>query len=201
MPYVVGLTGGIGSGKSAAADEFARLGADVIDTDAISHVLTAPGGDAIDPIRAAFGDDVITSDGRLDRARMREIAFRDPSARKTLESILHPLIRAESERRTTAATAPYVVLVVPLLVEGREYRRRVARVAVVDCPVETQIARTMARSQLDRAAVERILAAQASRDDRLAAADDIIDNTGDLAALHARVAALHHEYLAAARVV
>ncbi len=198
MTYIVGLTGGIGSGKSAAADEFGRLGADIIDADVIAHALTAPGGAAIDAIRAAFGDDVIAADGRLDRARMCEPASHDPSARRTLEAIRHPMIHAETERRTAASTVPYVVLVIPLLVEGGNSRGRFDRVAVVDCPVETQITRTMARSRLDRAEVERIVAAQASRDDRRAAADDIIDNDGDLPSLHAQVAALHAAYLAAA---
>lgn len=196
MPFVVGLTGGIGSGKSAAADAFAAQGAAIVDTDAIAHELTGPGGEAMPEIRDAFGPDVVTTDGRLDRARMRDLAFRDGTARRRLEAILHPRIRQVSETRVAESRAPYVVLVVPLLIESGDYRARVHRVAVVDVPAEIQIERTMARSALDREQVLRILAAQASREARLAAADDIIDNAGDRPALAARVAALHADYLA-----
>lgn len=196
-PYVVGLTGGIGSGKSAAADAFARLGAAVVDTDAIAHELTGPGGDAMPDIRAAFGDAVVAADGRLDRAAMRRLAFADPAARRRLESILHPMIRAESDRRCRAATAagaPYVILAVPLLIESGTYRQRVGRVAVVDCREETQVARVMRRSGLAGEEVRRIMAAQVSRSERLAAADDVIDNEADLAALAGRVAELDRQY-------
>jgi dephospho-CoA kinase len=195
MPFVVGLTGGIGSGKSAAADAFAARGAAVVDTDAIAHELTGPDGDAMPAIRDAFGPGVVTADGRLDRARMRDLAFRDGTARKRLEAILHPMIRQVSAARVASARAPYVVLVVPLLVEGRDYRERVNRVVVVDVPEAVQIERTMARSGLDREQVLRILAAQASREARLAAADDVIDNAGDRAALDSRVGQLHAGYL------
>jgi dephospho-CoA kinase len=198
MPFVVGLTGGIGSGKSAAADAFAARGASVVDTDAIAHELTGPDGAAMPALCDAFGPDVVSPDGRLDRAHMRDLAFRDGSARKRLEGILHPLIRQVSAARVADAQGPYVVLVVPLLVESADYRNRVDRVAVVDVPEAVQIARTMARSGLDRDEVARIIAAQASREARLAAADDVIDNAGDRAALDARVAALHVDYLARA---
>lgn len=203
MSYVVGLTGGIGSGKSAAADLFAAHGAAVIDTDAIAHALTKAGGAAMPAIRAEFGDAVVAADGALDRAAMRARVFADEStktpARKRLEAILHPLIRAESERQLAAATAPYAILVVPLLIEAGDYRKRVNRIAVVDCAEATQIARVMSRSGLARAEIERILAAQATRDARLAAADDIIDNDGDIAALPPRIERLHADYLALAR--
>lgn len=199
MPYVVGLTGGIGSGKSAAASEFETLGATVVDTDAIAHALTGPDGAAMPAIRERFGPSVIASDGRLDRAQMRALAFGDPEARHALESILHPRIREEAQRQVHAATSPYVVLVVPLLVESGSYRDRVARVAVVDCTPETQIARTMARSRLPREQVEQILAAQATREQRLSAADDVIPNDSTLEALRHCVAALHARYLDAAR--
>jgi dephospho-CoA kinase len=199
VSYVVGLTGGIGSGKSAVADLFAARDVAVIDTDAIAHELTAAGGAAMPAIRAEFGDRVVDADGALDRAAMRAIVFADPPARKRLEAILHPLIRAEGERRIAAATSPYVILMVPLLVESGSYRERVNRVAVVDCREETQIARVMNRSGLAREEVERILAAQATRAERLAAADDIIDNDGDIAALPPRIGHLHGEYLALAR--
>lgn len=198
MSGVVGLTGGIGSGKSAVADLFAAQGVPVVDTDALAHALTAPGGAAMPAIRAAFGAGVVGPAGALDRGAMRAIAFADPSARKRLEAILHPMIRAEGERLIADClrTSPYAILMVPLLVESGDYRRRVDRVAVVDCAEETQVARVMSRNGLARAEVERILAAQASRAERLAAADDIIDNDGALADLAPRVAALHAEYSA-----
>lgn len=199
MTYVVGLTGGIGSGKSAAADLFAAHGAAVIDTDAIAHALTKAGGAAMPAIRAEFGAAVVAGDGALDRAAMRAMAFADPSARKRLEAILHPLIRDEGERQLAAATAPYAVLVVPLLIEAGDYRKRVNRIAVVDCAETTQIARVMSRSGLARAEIERILAAQATRAERLAAADDVIDNDGELVALPAQIERLHANYLALAR--
>jgi dephospho-CoA kinase len=199
VTWVVGLTGGIGSGKSAVADLFAAQEVAVIDTDAIAHELTAAGGGAMPAIRAGFGDAVATPDGALDRAAMRAMVFADPASRKRLEAILHPLIRAESEQRIAAATSPYVILMVPLLVESGSYRERVQRVAVVDCAEETQIARVMGRNGLAREEVERILAAQATRAERLAAADDVIDNDGDIAALPPRIAQLHGDYLALAR--
>ena len=198
-PYIVGLTGGIGSGKSAAADRFAELGAAIVDTDAIAHALTGPGGQAIAAIRAAFGDAVITPDGALDRKAMRDRAFADPDERRRLEAILHPAIGAESARQVSAARAPYVVLVVPLLVESGKYRERCDRLCVVDCPVEVQIARVMTRSRLPEEQVRAIMATQASREQRLAVADDVIDNGGDLATLLAQVDRLHESYLAAAR--
>jgi dephospho-CoA kinase len=197
MGFVVGLTGGIGSGKSSAADAFARLGAVVVDADAVAHELTGPGGAAMPAIEAAFGRSVVAADGRLDRAAMRSLAFGDPGARKRLEAILHPLIGDETRRRcreALASGAPYVVMEVPLLVESGNYRQRVQRVVVVDCDDELRIARVMARSGLARAEVERIMATQASREDRLAAADDVIDNGGSLEDLVARVGALHAIY-------
>ncbi|MFN3987922.1 MAG: dephospho-CoA kinase [Rhodocyclaceae bacterium] len=197
-PFIVGLTGGIGSGKTAATDRFASLGATVVDTDLIAHQLTTPGGAAIAAIREAFGADAIDTAGALDRAAMRQRVFADPSARKRLEAILHPLIRNESARRCAAATTAYVVLAVPLLIESGDYRTRVARICVVDCPEALQITRVMSRNQMDEAQVRAILAAQASREQRLAAADDIIDNAGDLAHLEAQVDRLHRHYLALA---
>ena len=198
MSFVVGLTGGIGSGKSAVADLFAARGIAVIDTDAIAHELTAPGGEAMPAIRDTFGAAVATPDGALDRAAMRNIVFADPPARKRLEAILHPLIRSESERRLASADSPYAILMVPLLVESGDYRKRVDRVAVVDCREETQIARVMRRNGLTRPEVERILAAQASRAQRLEAADDVIDNDGSLDELGPRIEQLHVSYLASA---
>jgi dephospho-CoA kinase len=196
---VVGLTGGIGSGKSAAADCFAALGAVIVDADAIAHELTVPGGGAMAALEAEFGKAVVATDGRLDRALMRRLAFDDPGVRQRLEGILHPLIRAQADLRSRsalAAGAPYVVLVVPLLIESGDYRHRIDRVVVVDCDDEARISRVMARSGLTRAEVERIMGAQAGREDRLAAADDVIDNSSDLDNLARQVAELHHRYLA-----
>lgn len=191
---VVGLTGGIGSGKSAAAEEFARLGATVVDTDAISHELTAAGGAAIAEIGRVFGAPAIGPDGALDRAYMRERAFADPAARRALEGILHPMIREESARRIASATGPYVVHVVPLLVESGEYGRRVDRILVVDVPEDVQVARVRSRG-LAEAQIRRIIASQAARAERLAAAHDVIDNTASLEALRSQVRALHQKYL------
>ena len=199
MPYVVGLTGGIGSGKSAAADAFARLGATVVDTDAIAHELTGPGGAAIPEIQRQFGKAFVDGTGAMDRKRMRDLVFSDAEEKQRLEALLHPMIRAESARRVGAAAGPYAVLVVPLLVESAGYRERVDRVLVVDCPEAVQIARVMQRSNLPEAQVRRILASQVSREKRLAAADDVIDNSGSIAALQQRVAELHDQYLARAR--
>jgi dephospho-CoA kinase len=198
MSFVVGLTGGIGSGKSAVGRLFEQLGIAVIDTDAIAHQLTTPGGAAMPAIRAIFGDAVATADGALDRAAMRAIVFADPPARKRLEGILHPMIREESERRLAGADSPYAILMVPLLVESGSYRERVDRIAVVDCDVETQIARVMQRNGLARAEVERILAAQATREQRLEAAADVIDNDRSLADLEPQIERLHASYLALA---
>lgn len=199
---VIGLTGGIGSGKSTVADRFVARGAALVDTDQLAHQLTVPGGDAMATIEAAFGPTVVAADGSLDRAAMRTVVFQDPAARRRLEAILHPMIRARTDagaRAALAGGAPYVLLAIPLLVEAGNVRSRVDRVLVIDCPVEVQIARVMTRSGLSRAEVERILAAQATREARLAAADDVIDNGGDLEALEPRVRALHEHYLTLAR--
>ncbi|THF63829.1 dephospho-CoA kinase [Pseudothauera nasutitermitis] len=198
-PWTVGLTGGIGSGKSAVAERFAARGAAVVDTDLIAHALTAPDGAAMPALRAAFGDGPIAADGSLDRAAMRALVFADPAARARLEGILHPLIRSESARQCAAARTPYVMLVVPLLVESGDWRTRCDRLCVVDCPEALQIARVQARSGLAEPQVRAIMAAQASRAERLAAADDVIDNAGPLETLDAQVDALHGRYLGLAR--
>jgi dephospho-CoA kinase len=199
MPFCVGLTGGIGSGKSSAARIFGELGAAVVDTDEISHDLTRPGGAALAAIRGAFGDEYIAADGGLARARMRQRVFSDVSARGKLETILHPLIRREVAARVAAARGPYVVIVVPLLLETGAYRDLIQRILVIDSSEETQIARTMGRSGLAEAEVRAVMAAQAPRATRLAAADDVLPNEGDLATLRRGTEALHLRYLALAR--
>ena len=200
---VVGLTGGIGSGKSAAADEFARLGAIIVDTDAIAHELTASGGLAVPEIRKLFGETAIGPDGAMDRKRMRDHVFADPAASRKLEELLHPMIREESRKRIAAAererSGPYVIHVVPLLIESPDYRSRVDRVLVVDAPDDTRAARVGARSGLADDQVRRIMRTQVSRAERLAAADDVIDNAGSRDALRKQVAALHQKYLQFAR--
>ena len=198
MPLVIGLTGGIGSGKSAAADAFEKLGATVIDTDAIAHALTGPGGAAVAEVARQFGKAFVGASGAMDRKRMRDLVFSDAEEKQRLEALLHPMIRAESERRIAAAAGPYVIYVVPLLVESAGHRERVARVLVVDCPEALQLSRVRQRSMLPEAQVKRIIASQIKRERRLAAADDVIDNSGDLAALHKQVGALHEKYLALA---
>ena len=197
MTLRVGLTGGIGSGKSTVASRLVELGADLIDTDAIARSLTLPGGAAIEPIRETFGPDFIAADGSLHRALMREAAFADVEARRRLEAILHPRIGAEVERRASASTAPLTVLDIPLLVESGRWRGRVDRVWVVDCGEETQLARVMARSGWTEAAVRAVIAQQASRSVRRGAADAVIHNDGiDLETLLAQVDALWRQTLA-----
>jgi dephospho-CoA kinase len=190
----VGLTGGIGSGKSAAADEFAKLGATVVDTDVISRELTEKGGAAVADIERMFGKDFV-SGGAMDRKRMRDHVFADPGAKRALEALLHPMIREESAQRIAASAGPYVIHVVPLLIESPDYRRRVDRVLVVDAPEETQVERVRARSGLAADEVRAIMRGQLSRAERLAAADDVIDNGGSRDALRKQVGALHQKYL------
>ena len=199
MTFVVGLTGGIGSGKSVVAELFARRGITVVDTDAIAHGLTGPGGGAIEAIRESFGSDFITPEGALDRARMRALVFRDPRSKRRLERILHPRIRAESTAKIAAANSPYVILMVPLLVEAGTDPTRYQRVVVVDCKEDDQIQRVMRRSQLSDDEVRRIMASQAGRQERLDAADDIVDNSEALDDLEPQVEKLHRRYLALAR--
>jgi dephospho-CoA kinase len=196
--FVVGLTGGIGSGKSTVADLFVQRGAALVDTDAIAHELTGPAGIAMPALCATFGDAIVRPDGGLERAAMRRLVFTDATAKLRLEAILHPLIRCESERRCAAATSPYVILAVPLLIESGAYRERCDRILVVDCSETTQLARVVARSGMDVAEVRAIMAAQATRQARLAAANDCVDNEGAPEALAAQVEKLHQVYLAAA---
>lgn len=193
--FSVGLTGGIGSGKTTVANLFAQRGATVVDTDAIAHRLTASGGIAIPAIRAEFGDSFIAPSGTMDRAKMRAQVFSEPTAKTRLEGILHPMIRQECEREAAAAKGSYVIFVVPLLVESARWREKVARVLVVDCPQEQQISRVMARNAMSREQVLAIMATQASRELRLAAADDIILNDGAPEALAPAIDRLHALYL------
>lgn len=193
-PFSVGLTGGIGCGKSTVADLFASRGAAVIDTDLIAHRITAPDGLAMPAIRVQFGKEYITAAGALDRQRMRARVFADNQAKRKLESILHPMIRSECERDAAAAQGSYLMFVVPLLVESPDWRQRVSRILVVDCPEQQQIARVMKRSGLSEPEVRAIMANQVSRAERLAAADDVIANDEDLAHLVAQVDRLHAQY-------
>lgn len=193
-PLRVGLTGGIASGKSTVADMFVDLGVPVIDTDVIAREVVQPGQPALEEIRDTFGDGVIAADGTLDRAAMRAIVFGDDSARRRLEAILHPRIGAATRQQADAAGGDYQVIVVPLLV-GSALRAYVDRVLVVDCDEETQVARLLARDAETEAQARRILAAQSSRDERLAIADDVITNGGDLEETREQVLALHRHYL------
>jgi len=193
--FVVGLTGGIGSGKSTVADLFVALGAGLVDTDAIAHELTRPQGGAMPALLAAFGSEIADAQGALDRAAMRRRVFADPAARGRLERILHPMIRQLSAERVRAARAPYVILAVPLLVESGNYRQRCDRIVVVDCPEEVQIERVMARSGLVESEVRAIMRAQASRQERLAVADDIVLNADGVAELDSQLTNLHQKYL------
>lgn len=194
--FSVGLTGGIGCGKSTVADLFAALGATIIDTDVIAHALTAPQGAAMPAIVAEFGPDFAQPDGALDRARMRTLVFSDATARARLEAILHPRIRAATEAAGKAASGAYVMYVVPLLIESGSWRERVTRVLAIDCSEDTQVARVMQRSHLSADEVRAIMATQVTRALRLAEADDVVDNDAGLEALQAQVQALHERYLA-----
>jgi dephospho-CoA kinase len=198
--FAVGLTGGIGSGKSFVAERFAARGVPIVDTDAIAHRITAPHGLAMPAIASAFGASFVAPDGSLDRPLMRALVFGDETARRRLEAITHPLIRAETEREWQQAHGPYVIIVVPLLVESGTWKTRVNRVLVVDCSIETQIARVMQRNGFTREQVLAIIARQATREARMAAADDVIVNDDDLPrdAFDARIDELHHLYTSSA---
>ncbi len=193
--FSVGLTGGIGCGKSTVAELFAGLGATIVDTDAIAHSLTAPHGAAMPAILAEFGPDFATPDGALDRARMRSLVFTDAGARGRLEAILHPRIRDATAAAAAIATGPYVIFAVPLLIESGTWAGRVSRVLAVDCSEDTQVARVMQRSGLSADQVRAIMATQVTRAQRLAAADDVIDNDDGLEALLPQVTRLHERYL------
>ena len=200
MTWIVGLTGGIGSGKTQVSNTFEALGVPVIDTDLISHAVTAPNGLAIPAIREAFGDAVIDPSGKLDRVKMRELVFRDEKARHKLEAILHPLIANVTMASISQhSDAPYVVLVVPLLAESAQWIDRCDRILVIDCEVQTQIDRVMARSGMTREQVLAIIATQATREARRAIANEVIVNESTIEALTQQVKRLHDFYLNMAR--
>ena len=194
--FTVGLTGGIGCGKTTVANQFAELGASLVDTDEIAHALTASGGAAMAAIIDQFGPDFATAEGALDRSRMRELVFSDATTKARLEAILHPRIRDEALAAAAIATGTYVIFVVPLLIESGTWRARVDRILAIDCPEQVQVARVMARNGLTEEQVRAIMAHQVTRAQRLAAADDVIDNNGDLASLRPQIALLHAQYLA-----
>jgi dephospho-CoA kinase len=193
--FTVGLTGGIGCGKTTVARGFSAHGIAVIDADEISHALTAPHGKALRSIAETFGSTLLQADGAMDRAAMRQLVFADASARSRLEAILHPMIREECKAQLARASSPYALLVVPLLIESNAYRAYCDRILVVDCPPEIQIQRVMARNGLSETEVRRIMATQSSREARLNAADDVIDNASAASLLQTRIDALHTQYL------
>lgn len=197
-PLVVGLTGGIASGKTTVANWLAGFGVPVIDADVLARSLVLPGKPALKEVVVAFGEEVLNDAGQLDRARMRTLVFNNPEKRKQLEEILHPRIRQQMRQRVRALAAPYCILSVPLLIESGQ-QDLVDRVLVVDVPPTIQVARVQARDATDRETIEGILNAQANRAARRAAADDLIDNSGDLAELRAQVMVLHVRYLELAR--
>jgi dephospho-CoA kinase len=195
---LIGLTGGIGSGKTAVSDLLGGHGAGIIDTDKISHQITAPGGTAIPLITKAFGADFIDPQGALDRPKMRSVVFEDPSARQVLEQITHPLIQEETAKQAlelAKSGVPYLVFVVPLLIESGFWIKFIDHLVVVDCPEETQIQRVMHRNNMTRSDVENILKAQTTRNDRLTLANTVIENQGGLDELKPAVLKLHQQLL------
>lgn len=192
--FSLGLTGGIGSGKSTVARLFAERGATVIDTDDIARSLTAPEGQAMPAICARFGADFVSETGALDRAKMRELVFREPAARTVLEGILHPMIRQAAFEEAARSRGSYVIFVIPLLTEQAIWQDMPDRILLVDCPEALQISRVMARSKMGKEQVQAVMAAQASRAERLAMADDVILNDGGLEGLSAEVARLDAKY-------
>ncbi len=195
MTFIVGLTGGIGCGKSSVSQFFLDLGIDVIDTDVIARKLTQPHGLAIRLIRNTFRDNLIAADGALDREKMRNLIYSDSDSRLKLEKILHPLILKETVQEIAQTRSSYIIIVVPLLFETNDYTNIIQRILVVDCEEQQQILRTMARSNLSEQQVKAIMAAQISRKVRLQKADDVIINNHDIDYLKVQVTQLHHKYL------
>ncbi|BFI96774.1 MAG: dephospho-CoA kinase [Rhodanobacter sp.] len=196
--YLVALTGGIAAGKSAVTQRFAALGVPVHDADVAAREVVAPDSEGLAAVLAAFGRDALDAKGHLDRPAMRRRVFADPAARQTLEAIVHPRVRHWLHERALADTAPYCLLAIPLLAENLDHYRWIDRVLLVDAPVDLQLARLIARDGIDETLARCMLAQQADREQRLALAHDVIDNSGDEAALDAAVAALHQRYLALA---
>ncbi|CAM3737571.1 dephospho-CoA kinase [Polynucleobacter antarcticus] len=195
---LVGLTGGIGSGKTVISDLLDKLGVGIIDSDLISRELTSVGGEAIIPIKQTFGTEFIDAQGALDRSRMRDLVFKDPQSRQKLEKITHPLIQQKTARQAfelAQSGVPYLVFVVPLLVESEAWLNLIDYLVVVDCPEEIQIARVMQRNNMTRPEVERILMAQVNREDRLAKANFVIENQASLEGLKLEVQSLHQKIL------
>jgi dephospho-CoA kinase len=199
MTYIVGLTGGIGSGKTAVSDHFSRLGITVVDADVCARVVVEPGKPALQSIARHFGSQVLAADGSLDRARLREVVFADDTARQWLEALLHPLIFEDMWEKLQNADSPYAILVSPLLVESGQ-KAICQRILVVDVPEEVQLARAVARDANSEEQIKAIMATQASRAVRIASADDVITNDSDLATLHRKVEEVHQKYLALAQI-
>lgn len=199
MPLIIGLTGGIGCGKSSATKFFAAKGIDIIDTDEIAHELTLPEGKAIDIIKETFGPGLIAENGSLDRNKMRKLVFSDEIFRHKLEAILHPLIYHEVVRRINLTTSPYIIIVVPLLLEITAFQKLIHQILVIDCADSLQISRTIVRSKLNEQEVRAIMATQITREERLKQANDIIVNDHDLDYLQKQINLLHLKYLTLAK--
>ncbi|MCF6353635.1 MAG: dephospho-CoA kinase [Candidatus Polarisedimenticolaceae bacterium] len=191
---IIGLTGGIGSGKSTVCDGFAALGTPIIDADLVAREVVMPGTPGLTQVINQFGQGILTQDGSLDRNKLRELVFSDDTSRKRLEALLHPLIREEMDRRLARLKAPYAILAIPLLLEGGR-RENIDRILVVDAEESQQIARACQRDRQNPEQIHAIIAAQCSRKDRLSAADDVIYNTGDLEHLNQQVTEMHNHYL------
>jgi len=195
MSLIIGLTGGIGSGKTSATNFFTAEGIVAIDTDIIARELTKPQGIAIPNIQKSFGGNFVTLDGKLDRKKMRDLIFSDIDSRKQLEAILHPLIQTEVMRRITISSSPYIIIVVPLLLETGSYYEIISRTLVIDCNEQYQITRTISRSELNEQEVRAIMSAQKSRQERLNQANDVIVNNTDIFCLQRQVKIQHNKYL------
>lgn len=193
--FTLGITGGIGSGKTSVSNFFSEFGASIIDTDVIAHDLCKPNGIAISSIRSQFGESFIQDDGAMNRSKMRELIFNDAQAKQQLESILHPLIRQQTELMVSKSTGLYAILVIPLLIESKQWIDRLDRILVIDCEEETQILRVMRRNSFEREQVLQIMAMQVSRHERLQYADDVINTENNFAHIRQQVAQLHAKYI------
>jgi dephospho-CoA kinase len=193
--FTLGITGGIGSGKTSVSNFFAEFGASIIDTDVIAHELCKPNGMAMPLIKLNFGEDFIQADGAMNRSKMRELIFKDAQVKQQLESILHPLIRQQTELMATQSTGLYAILVIPLLIESKKWVNRLDRILVIDCKEETQIQRVMQRNGFNREQVLQIMATQVNRHERLQYADDLINTENDFATIRQQVEVLHKKYV------